>query len=109
MFGGAANKPATGFGGGSAGSGLFGSANTTGGFGSNTTNTSSGLFGAAQGTALGGNTPECQGTGSTPFSAYTEKEANSSVTNHYQAVSFMQPYQKYSFEVRAALFRVTSG
>jgi hypothetical protein len=42
---------------------------------------------------------EASGTAITPFQAFNEKEPNSNITNHYQAISFMQPYQKYSFEV----------
>ncbi|KAJ5221594.1 uncharacterized protein N7469_010481 [Penicillium citrinum] len=91
LFG--ANKPAGGFG--STGTtGGFGSSNTGGAFGSST-NTG---FGGG-GTALaGGALPPCDGTGSTPFNAFTEKDTNSSVMNHYQSISFMQPYNKYSFE-----------
>lgn len=43
--------------------------------------------------------PPCEGTASTPFQAFQEKEgASSSQTNHYQSINFQQPYQKYSFE-----------
>ena len=84
------------------GSGLFGNNAGNTGFGAGNT-TAPTLFGAAQGTALGGNIAECQGTGSTPFNAVIEKEPNnntgSNVNNHFQSISFMQPYQKYSFEV----------
>lgn len=55
-------------------------------------------FGAS-GTALGGAVPPAEGTANPPFSAYTEKDQGSSVTNHYQTISAMAPYSKYSFEV----------
>ncbi|KAL4808392.1 nuclear protein 96-domain-containing protein [Aspergillus unguis] len=89
------SKPATGFGS-SAGTGTgtgFGSGTGTG-FG---TSGGSG-FGSASGTAFQQAVPPSDGTGSTPFSAFTEKDAASSVMNHYQSISFMQPYSKYSFE-----------
>ena len=95
LFGGA-NKPA--FGGANTGSGLFGSGSSANSFGPGN-NQSTSVFGP-QSTALGGNNTECQGTGSTPFQAYTEKEgAGSTTTNHFQSISFMPPYQKFSFEV----------
>ncbi|PTU18236.1 hypothetical protein P175DRAFT_0495628 [Aspergillus ochraceoroseus IBT 24754] len=81
--------------------GAFGSTTgTTGGFGTG------GGFGGSTGSGFGGGTgtafqqavPPSDGTGSTPFSAFTEKDGASSATNHYQSVSFMQPYSKYSFE-----------
>ncbi|KAG8531067.1 uncharacterized protein KY384_004424 [Bacidia gigantensis] len=84
------SKPA--FGGGSTGGGLFGSPNT--GFGT-TNNQSTGAFGSAP---FGQGNATCEGTGSTPFSAYTEKEGTSNITNHYQSVSFMAPYKNWSFE-----------
>ncbi|KAL3488767.1 nuclear protein 96-domain-containing protein [Aspergillus germanicus] len=94
------------------GSGLFGKTTPTtgGGFGSSTGTTGgfgSGTgFGASGGSAFGGGTgtafqqavPPSDGTGSTPFSPWTEKDTSSNVVNHYQSVSFMQPYSKYSFE-----------
>ncbi|KAJ5089638.1 hypothetical protein N7532_008322 [Penicillium argentinense] len=90
LFG--ANKPAGGFGSGTGGG--FGSGTTGSAFGS----TPSTGFGGA-GTALsGGAVPPCDGTGSTPFNPFTEKDTNSSIMNHYQSINFMQPYQKYSFE-----------
>lgn len=89
MFG---SKPATGFGTSTTGSTGFGTSGTTG-FGAGATNTA---FGGT-GTAFQG--PQtCEGTGSTPFSAFTEKDNNSSTMNHYQSISFMQPYTKFSFE-----------
>ncbi|KAF9700269.1 hypothetical protein EKO04_001388 [Ascochyta lentis] len=96
LFGGA-SKPA--FGGGSTtntGGGLFGGGgtggfgannNTTGGFGSGTT----GGFGAAA-----TNAPN-NGTASTPFQAHTEKDGTSA-TQHYQTITFQQPYTNYSLE-----------
>ncbi|PSN60916.1 hypothetical protein BS50DRAFT_593277 [Corynespora cassiicola Philippines] len=98
LFGGNQNK--TGFGssttGASSGGGLFGNTstsfgtnNTAGGFGSSTT----GGFGGAA-----ANTPN-NGTATTPFNAYTEKDgAASNSTQHYQTITFQQPYQNYSLE-----------
>ncbi|KAL9113205.1 MAG: hypothetical protein Q9227_002540 [Pyrenula ochraceoflavens] len=87
--------------------GLFGNKPASG-FGSSTTNTSSafgGGFGATtsggfgSGTALGGNVPPSNGTADIPFNAYTEKESgNSNINNHFQTITMMQPYQKYSQE-----------
>ncbi|KAL6717420.1 hypothetical protein ACLMJK_005335 [Lecanora helva] len=97
IFGQSAQKPA--FGSGTSSGGLFGSGNTSGGFGQ-TNNQTSSAFGAPMSSALGQNSnAECTGTGSTPFSAYTEKEGPASnTTNHFQSISFMPPYQKFSFE-----------
>ena len=92
LFGNTASKPAFGTGGPSGG--LFGA----GGFG--TTNTQpTGAFGAPASTALSSVNPQTDGTGSTPFQPFTEKESGSAQTNHFQSISFMQPYQKFSFEV----------
>lgn len=83
----------------------FGSGSTTaGGFGSggafgSTNNTPTNTGFGASGTAFNqGSLPTCQGTGSTPFTPFTEKDQNSTATNHYQSISFMQPYDKFSFE-----------
>ncbi|MCJ1350132.1 MAG: Nuclear pore complex protein Nup98-Nup96 [Icmadophila ericetorum] len=97
IFGNTANK--TSFGSTTnTGSGLFGGG-TGGGGGFGQTNTQpTGLFGAAQGTALSTNTADCQGTGSTPFQSFIEKDTPGGSNNHFQSVSFMQPYQKFSFE-----------
>ena len=94
MFG--ANKTGTGFGG-ATGTGGFGAGASTG------ASTGSGFgggagFGGATGTAFNQAVPPSEGTGGTPFSPFTEKDGSSSVTNHYQSISFMQPYSKYSFE-----------
>ena len=97
MFGQSTQKPA--FGGGSTGGGLFGSGNSGGGFGQ-TNNQATGAFGVPVSSALSQNSTECQGSGSTPFSAFTEKEPNGTTTNHFQSISFMQPYKNFSFEVR---------
>ena len=99
LFGQNAQKPA--FGSGNTGSGLFG--NTGGGFGQTNTQTT-GAFGAPVSSALSQNNAECQGTGGTPFSAFTEKEGSSNATNNFQSISFMPPYQKFSFEVRPLKF-----
>ena len=89
LFG--AQKPAFG------GNGLFGSSTTPNtGFGLNNSQQTS-TFPISS--ALGGNNAECQGTGNTPFTAFTEKEATGGVTNHFQSISFMQPYKNFSFEV----------
>lgn len=61
--------------------------------------TSGGFGGGGLGTALGTSTTECQGTGSTPFQAYQEKEGTGPVTNYFQSLSFMPPYKNFSFEV----------
>jgi nuclear pore complex protein Nup98-Nup96 len=104
LFGSTANKPA--FGSAPAtGGGLFGSTNTNTAFGQGNNQTTS-LFGNAQGTALGPNVPESQGTGSTPFQPFIEKDGpSSSTSNHFQSISFMSPYQKYSFEVCISNFQ----
>ncbi|EAU35773.1 hypothetical protein ATEG_03971 [Aspergillus terreus NIH2624] len=109
--GGFRSSGATGGGFGSSGGGLFGN-KTGGGFGSTTTTPGGGFgssggfggggggtgFGSGTGTAFQQAIPPSDGTASTPFSAFTEKDGASSVTNHYQSISFMQPYSKYSFE-----------
>ena len=78
---------------------MFGSGNTGGGFGSTNNQQQTGAFGAPISSALVTSNTECQGTGSTPFSAYTEKEGTSTTNNHFQSVSFMAPYKNFSFEV----------
>lgn len=96
LFGNTANKPAFGAGT-TSGGGLFGGGNNA--FGA-TNNQTTSVFGATQSTALGSNNVECQGTGSTPFQAYTEKEGpGNAQVNHFQSISFMAPYAKFSFEV----------
>ncbi|KAI1909930.1 hypothetical protein LOZ39_004266 [Ophidiomyces ophidiicola] len=96
MFGSTpANTQSTGFGAGTGGSIFGGGTSTTTGFG--------GSAGFGSGTALGGAVPPASGTANPPFNAFEEKEPSSSVTCHYQSISCMQPYQKYSFEeLRAA-------
>lgn len=108
------------FGGGTTGTSAFGG---SGGFGTNNNTTSAfgnqnkpagGLFGQngagttstafgttstggfGSGTALNPGLPPCPGTGGTPFSPFTEKEANG--TSVYQTITFQQPYQGYSLE-----------
>ncbi|KAL3477129.1 nuclear protein 96-domain-containing protein [Aspergillus californicus] len=93
--GGFGAKPAaTGFGSTTGGTG-FGTSGgaTSGGFGSGSAG-----FGGGSGTAFQQGVPASDGTGSTAFSAWTEKDASSNVMNHYQSISFMQPYSKYCFE-----------
>ncbi|KAL8896279.1 MAG: hypothetical protein Q9192_003180 [Flavoplaca navasiana] len=97
LFGGA-NKPAFGAQQPSIGGSLFGGGSNT--FGSSNT-PAAGAFGAAAptSTALATNVAECQGTGSTPFQAFSEKDTpTGSQTNHFQSITFMQPYKNYSFE-----------
>jgi len=93
-FGGNTSKPA--FGSSSSTTPLFGQggAGTTGAFGS------SGAFGGAgSGTALGQTVPPSEGTAVTPFAPTNEKDSpTATTTNSYQSITFMQPYQKYSFE-----------
>ena len=96
-------KPAFGGSGTTTGSGLFGSTNNNTGFGS-TNNQSTGSFGSP----FGQNNAVCEGTGSTPFSAVTEKEGSSNVTNHFQSVSCMPPYKNWSFEVSQSEISVCS-
>lgn len=75
---------------------LFGSGSST--FGSNNTQPQS-AFGAPISSALSANNADCQGTGSTPFQAFTEKEgAASNQINHFQSITFNQPYKNFSFE-----------
>jgi nuclear pore complex protein Nup98-Nup96 len=65
------------------------------------TNTSNNTgFGATSGNALGSQQlPECPGTAVTAYQVTSEKEPNSVAVNNFQSITFMQPYQKYSFEV----------
>ncbi|KAL2425083.1 Nucleoporin [Exophiala dermatitidis] len=90
---GSANKPA--FGSSTSTTPLFGQggSGTTGTFGAST------AFGATgSGTALSSQpVPPPDGTASTPFAPTVEKDA-AGVTSNYQSITFMQPYQKYSFE-----------
>ncbi|KAL1870974.1 hypothetical protein Plec18167_007281 [Paecilomyces lecythidis] len=79
----------------STGTSGFGTGGTTGGFGTGAATTG---FGAAAGSAFQGSIPPCEGTGGTPFNPVTEKDSGSSVTNHYQSITYMQPYSRYSFE-----------
>jgi nuclear pore complex protein Nup98-Nup96 len=97
LFGGA-SKPA--FGAAPAtntGGGLFGGGGGTGGFGSNTaggfgSGATSGGFGAGAAANTTNN-----GTASTPFQAHTEKDGTSA-TQHYQTITFQQPYTNFSLE-----------
>jgi hypothetical protein len=97
MFG-ATNKPAFGAQNNTGGS-LFGGGAGNNTFGQNN-NQNTGAFGNTLGAALGTSTTECQGTGSTPFQVVQEKDnAAGTTTNHYQSVTFMQPYKNFCFEV----------
>ncbi|KAH8600415.1 nuclear protein 96-domain-containing protein [Bisporella sp. PMI_857] len=109
-FGTAATNTTSAFGGGNTGGGLFGGNKTgfgtssstpafgggTSAFGGGTTS----AFGAPASTALGGNVGECQGTASTAFAPFIEKEPNSTSNqqNSFQSISFMDPYKKFSPE-----------
>ena len=85
---------------GTSGSSLFGNAGSTNtGFGSSGT-AIGGAFGAGASTALGAANAECQGSGAVTFQVFIEKEGNTSQINHFQTISVMQPYQRFSFEVR---------
>ena len=58
-----------------------------------------GAFGAPASTALGANnTPPCEGTGGTPFQPFIEKDGGSNQNNHYQTITFLQSYQKWSLD-----------
>ncbi|EME45774.1 hypothetical protein DOTSEDRAFT_71457 [Dothistroma septosporum NZE10] len=110
------NKPATtGFGGATTGGSLFGGGGTTGGFGANNTTqnnafgstSNTGGFGANNTTNTGGfgggfgastTATNNQGSAAVPFQAFTEKDAASNQTSHYQSITMMQPYQGKSFE-----------
>ncbi|QSZ30745.1 hypothetical protein DSL72_000303 [Monilinia vaccinii-corymbosi] len=95
-------QPTSGFGATNTGGALFGSKPT--GFGSATTTPSA--FGG--GTGFGSNagagfgaaaaSTQCEGTQAVPFSAFVEKEPNSSMQNSYQSISFQQPYKNFSPE-----------
>ena len=97
LFGGSgASKPAFGAQQGTSGS-LFGGGSNT--FGSTDSQPTTAFGGGPLSSALASNSTECQGTGSTPFQAYVEKEGTGNQTNHYQSITFMQPYKNFSFEV----------
>lgn len=104
LFGGP-GKPAFGTGNTSSGS-LFGGGSGGGAFGTPNNQTTSG-FGTPLNSVIGANTADCQGTGSTPFQAYTEKETGTNVSNQYQSISFMQNYKNFSFEVCCRVSCVT--
>ncbi|KAK5020055.1 hypothetical protein LTR60_000881, partial [Cryomyces antarcticus] len=92
---GAQNKPA--FGGNTTG-GVFGNNTSSGGFGASPAPAAGG-FGAPASTAFAGNIQnQNQGTASTPFSAHTEKDGATNQNSSYQSITFMQPYQNFSFE-----------
>jgi nuclear pore complex protein Nup98-Nup96 len=98
LFGGAAK---TGFGASAnAGSGLFGGGGGSG-FGNNNTNTNAntGGFGASGGGfGAAANQPN-NGTATTPFTAFSEKDgATGNATQQYQTITFINPYQNYSLE-----------
>ncbi len=95
MFG---QNKATGFGASTTSGGLFGGGGTSSGFGSNTNNTTGGFGSSTSGFGTG-NAPANNGTASTPFQPYSEKDGNSTTaTQQYQTIAFQQPYQNYSLE-----------
>ncbi|ODH49361.1 hypothetical protein GX48_04572 [Paracoccidioides brasiliensis] len=87
-------QPQSGFGASGQGGSLFGG-NTTG---ASAFGASAGSAFNANGTALGGALPPPEGTANPPYAPFTEKDQGSNVTNHYQTISAMTPYSKYSFE-----------
>ncbi|EWC44598.1 hypothetical protein DRE_06679 [Drechslerella stenobrocha 248] len=105
----------TGFGASTAGGGLFGSKPASTGFGAAGAGTGTGMFGnstttgttgfggaqTAGGFGATGNTSlqiPAQGTATSVFNPFTEKDAASSMTNHFQTISFQEPYTKWSLE-----------
>ncbi|KAI9806603.1 MAG: hypothetical protein M1825_006060 [Sarcosagium campestre] len=65
------------------------------------TSSTPGAFGAGASTALTGANMPSEGTASTPYQPFTEKDGTSQST--FQSITFMAPYQKFSFEeLRAA-------
>ena len=93
------NKPAFGGSSGNTGGLFAGSSNAFGSGNNNNTSGSSGAFGAPASTAFGGNVQtQNQGTGSTPFSAFSEKDGPTGSNCYYQSIAFMQPYQNFSYE-----------
>ncbi|KAF2036819.1 hypothetical protein EK21DRAFT_51552 [Setomelanomma holmii] len=88
----------TGFGASTGGGGLFGGGNTTGGFGTTANNnTATTGFGGATGGFGAAATQPNNGTASTPFQAFSEKDGTTG-TQQYQTITFQQPYQNYSLE-----------
>lgn len=81
---------------------MFGGGNTGGGFGAGAaTNTTTNAFGASTGGFGSSNTASQpnNGTASTPFTAFSEKDGTSgTATQQYQTITFQQPYQNYSLE-----------
>ena len=79
---------------------MFGGGGTSGGFGTTNTNNTTGGFGSSTGGfGAGSNPPPNNGTATTPFQAFTEKDGVSgNATQQYQTITFQQPYQNYSLE-----------
>ncbi|PNS16588.1 hypothetical protein CAC42_88 [Sphaceloma murrayae] len=96
LFGSTQNKPAFGATTNTTGGGLFGGGGTasTGGFGQTTSAFGSGTTGFGQQSQPAVN----QGTAAVPFTAHTEKDAGANTNSHYQSITFLQPYQNFSFE-----------
>jgi nuclear pore complex protein Nup98-Nup96 len=86
---------------GTTGSTLFGGGNAAGGFGASNTGTG---FGASNTTGFqgqqGNQGPQPNnGTASTPFNAFSEKDGNSATAQQqYQTITFQDPYKNYSLE-----------
>jgi hypothetical protein len=59
------------------------------------------LGGATSTSAFGSTMTPNSGTGNPSFSAYQEKEANSSTTSSFFSISALPAYRNYSFEVTA--------
>ncbi|MCJ1284392.1 Nuclear pore complex protein Nup98-Nup96 [Xylographa opegraphella] len=85
------------FGAGNSTGGIFGAAPTSGSSFGQGTSQPTNLFGAPPSTALASNNADCVGTGGTPFTPVIEKDGNTS-TVHFQTITFMQPYMKFSLE-----------
>ncbi|KAF2220396.1 nuclear protein 96-domain-containing protein [Elsinoe ampelina] len=96
LFGSTQNKPAFGGTSNTTGGGLFGGGNTN--TGTSAFGQSTGGFGASTGGFGQQAQPVNQGTAAVPFSAHTEKDTATSANSHYQSITFMQPYQNFSFE-----------
>lgn len=118
-FGSNTQNTSTPFGGGGAGGGLFAQANkpafgtpantSTGLFGTGTggvsgfgtsNNAQTGAFGAPAATAFGPGNLQSEGSGGTPFQPVVEKDTGANQNNHFQSITMMPNYQKFSFEVR---------
>lgn len=82
------------------GTGVFGGATAGTGFGAGA---AAGGFGA---TASNDLTIPPQGTAQPPFAPFIEKDAASSMNNHFQTITFQAPYTKFSLEVSRYNFKI---